>query len=124
MADPHPHTHTHDAHDHHGPDVKTYMVIFGALVVFTALSFLFNWLANRGVITHTTSFLAILTVAVIKATLVAMFFMHLKFDWGRVYFIVIPVMVLCVMMMIILLPDIVLGWTEETGPTSAEVRGP
>jgi cytochrome c oxidase subunit 4 len=102
-----------EAHDeHHGPNVKSYLVVFGALSVFTGLSFLFNSMARREppIITHTQSFLLILGVAIIKATLVGMYFMHLKFDWGRLYFLIIPAFILGTMMMIVLMPDIVLGW--------------
>jgi caa(3)-type oxidase subunit IV len=52
----------------------------------------------------------ILGVAICKAVLVAMFFMHLKFDWARLYFMIIPVMILGTMMVVVLLPDIVLAW--------------
>src|SRR5262249_8646374 len=95
-----------DAHDaHHGPDVKAYLVIFGALSVFTGLSFALYYALPRNI-----SFLAILLVAVVKATLVGMYFMHLKLDWGRLYFLIIPAFILGTMMMIVLMPDIVLGW--------------
>jgi cytochrome c oxidase subunit 4 len=100
-----------DAHEeHHGPDVKAYLVVFGALSIFTALSFVFNTMARNDTITHATSFVLILGVAVIKATLVGMYFMHAKYDWGRIYFMVIPAFILATMMMIVLMPDIVLGW--------------
>jgi caa(3)-type oxidase subunit IV len=49
-------------------------------------------------------------VAVCKAVLVGMFFMHLKYDWGKLYFIIVPISILGLMMMIVLLPDIVLAW--------------
>jgi cytochrome c oxidase subunit IV len=102
-----------DAHDkHHGPDVKAYLVIFGALSIFTALSFVFNKMARSQTITHEMSFVLILGVAVIKATLVGMYFMHAKYDWGRIYFLIIPAFVLATMMMIVLMPDIVLGWPK------------
>ena len=52
----------------------------------------------------------ILGVAIVKALCVAFIFMHLKFDWGKVYFIVIPVTVMGIMMMIVLMPDIMLAW--------------
>jgi cytochrome c oxidase subunit 4 len=56
------------------------------------------------------SFALILGVAVVKATLVGMYFMHLKLDWGRLYFLIVPAFILGTMMMIVLMPDIVLGW--------------
>jgi cytochrome c oxidase subunit 4 len=104
---------THSTESHHGPTVQLYMSIFVALCVGTALSFvIFEVL-------HHSQILAaglILLVAVVKATLVAMYFMHLKFDWSKLYFIVFPLMILTVMMIVVLLPDIVVGnygwWIE------------
>jgi cytochrome c oxidase subunit 4 len=49
-------------------------------------------------------------VAVVKATLVGMFFMHLKYEWAKLYFMIIPVFILGTMMMIVLMPDIVVAW--------------
>ena len=100
-----------DSHDaHHGPDVKAYIVVFGALSIFTLLSFVFNLAARNDVITHTRSFLLILGVAIIKATLVGLYFMHLKLDWPKTYFLIVPAFILATMMIIVLMPDIVLGW--------------
>jgi cytochrome c oxidase subunit 4 len=104
---------TEEHTEHHGPDVKAYLVVFGALSIFTALSFLFNSMARGKTITHEMSFALILGVAVIKATLVGLYFMHAKYDWGRIYFLVIPAFVLATMMMIVLMPDIVLGLPKE-----------
>jgi hypothetical protein len=36
--------------------------------------------------------------------------MHLILDWKRVYFLIVPALVLGPMLVIVLLPDIVLGW--------------
>ena len=101
-------THRPDAHSSSG--AMPYLVIFGALVVFTLVSFVVNTAVRGGTIQSTTGFTLILGVAICKAVLVAMFFMHLKFDWGRLYFMIIPVMILGTMMVIVLLPDIVLAW--------------
>ncbi len=90
----------------HGPRKKAYMTVFYALCVLTATSFLANWLLGQG----QSSMWIILAVSVVKATLVGMIFMHLNFDWSKLYGIIIPVCVMGVMMMIVLLPDIVLGW--------------
>ena len=111
MSEGHP-DHAHPFPDEHatGPNFQTYMIVFVALCIFTALSFVFNTLANYEVITHGTSVVAIVVVAVVKATCVGAIFMHLKFDWGRLYCIIIPVSIMAVMMVIVLLPDIVIGW--------------
>jgi caa(3)-type oxidase subunit IV len=101
----------HAAAGHHeSSGVKAYLVIFLALVVFTAVSFVVNFAVRNGTIQAPTGFTLILLVAVCKAVLVAMFFMHLKFDWAKLYFMIIPVLILGTMMVIVLLPDIVLDW--------------
>ncbi len=51
----------------------------------------------------------ILGVAIIKATLVAWIFMHLKWDWRLLYYLIIPAFILGAMMMVVLMPDILLG---------------
>jgi len=95
-----------EAHDvEHGPNVQAYLVVFGALSVFTGLSFAFYEMFPRNV-----SFALILLVAVVKATLVGLYFMHLKLDWPKLYFMIIPAFILATMMMIVLMPDIVVGW--------------
>ena len=111
MSDGHP-DHAHPFPDEHaaGPNFKTYMAIFFALCVFTALSFVFNELARHDIISYDASVAAIVIVAIVKALCVALIFMHLKFDFGRLYCIIIPVSIMAVMMIIVLLPDIVIGW--------------
>jgi caa(3)-type oxidase subunit IV len=99
--------------EHHAEtNAKIYLVIFAALAVFTAASFLANDAMRHEIITPYTSFALILGVAICKTVLVAMFFMHLKLDWSRLYFVIIPVMLLATMMVIVLLPDIVLSWRQ------------
>ncbi len=99
----------HVAHEHDS-GAGAYLVIFAALVVFTAVSFIVNAAVRSGSIQSTTGFTIILAVAVCKAVLVGLFFMHLRFDWSRLYFLIIPVMILGTMMVIVLLPDVVLAW--------------
>jgi caa(3)-type oxidase subunit IV len=89
-----------------GPDFALYIKVFAALTVCTALSFVANWLLGQ----NATSAGIIMVVAVIKATMVIAIFMHLKFDWSRLYFIIIPVVIMAIMMMVVLMPDIVLRW--------------
>ncbi len=100
MSDP------HENEGHHGPNVRAYLMVFGALAVCTALSFLVNAALGQNV----RSASIIMVVAVIKAVLVAMIFMHLKWDWGRLYFLIFPAFILGTMMVIVLLPDVVFAW--------------
>ncbi len=115
-------TETHDD-DSHDMRVKAYFSVFIALSIFTAVSFVANWAAHpeRAWITPHTSFAIILGVAVVKAVLVGMIFMHLKFDWGRVYFVIIPISIMAMMMMMVLMPDIVIAWQPGQEPLEPAV---
>jgi heme/copper-type cytochrome/quinol oxidase subunit 4 len=117
MAEPQ-HEHADAAHAAHDTTVafRRYMIIFVALCVFTGLSFVFNELARRDVIAHMTSVWLIVLVAIIKAVCVALIFMHLNIDWGKVYAIIVPVGIMAVMMVIVLLPDIVLSRSARPFP--------
>lgn len=110
----HGHEHGHHGHDqghaHHGPSLQLYLTIFVALSVFTIVSFIVNGAVRSESLTPETGFALILGVAVIKAVLVGMVFMHLKYDWGRLFFIIIPVSVMGVLLIVVLLPDILLAW--------------
>lgn len=97
----------HAAHEHAGPSFGMYMFVFGALCVCTAVSFIVNQIFGENNLTGAG---IIMFVAVIKATLVAGIFMHLKFDWGKLYCIILPVCIVTVMMVIILSIDSALAW--------------
>jgi cytochrome c oxidase subunit 4 len=102
MTDPH-------GHDHHGPTFGVYMTIFAALSVCTIISFLVNGLLGQ----NFQSASIIMVVAIVKATLVGMIFMHLKYDWGKLYFLILPVFVMATMMITVLMSDIVFAWHND-----------
>lgn len=107
---------TTDTHaEHHGPSTQSFLAVFGALVIFTALSFVANTAARSEAITVQTSFILILGIAVLKALLVAAWFMHLRWDWPRVYIMIVPALILGPLLVIVLLPDIVLAWKHAAG---------
>jgi len=117
----HGHNHGGDGHNHggedhvyrdpHGHEIhKAYMVVAVALCIFTAASFLVNFQVRAGHFSAETGFSLILGVAVCKAVLVGMYFMHLKFEWAKLYFMIVPAFILGVMMMLVLMPDIVFVW--------------
>jgi len=103
-------TDAHDPHAGHGPNVKAYFTVFGVLAICTLLSFVFNWMAREDIISHMMSASLIMIVAIIKAVLVATIFMHLKWDWSRVYFVICPLFILATMMIFVLMPDLLLAW--------------
>jgi caa(3)-type oxidase subunit IV len=116
MASAHP----AEAHPH-GPNVAAYFMVFGALAVFTGLSFVANLMERDGYFSKSAAFAIILGVAVVKAALVGAIFMHLKWDWGRLFFMIIPAFIIATMMIIVFLPDMVLAWhivtpQTQTGP--------
>jgi len=97
---------THGQGDHgHGNVFQQYMLVALALSVCTAASFI----VNQFVAEKTLAFVLILAVACLKAGLVGYIFMHLKWDWNMLYFLIVPVSILGVMMMIVLLPDVFFG---------------
>jgi caa(3)-type oxidase subunit IV len=106
MADTHGVEH---AADDHGAVFKAYVTVFIALSVFTAVSFVVNQIFGIG---SQTGAAIIMIVAVIKACLVGLIFMHLKWDWYKLYFMIVPAFIIGTMMIIVLLPDIVLAWNH------------
>lgn len=110
---------SHESHSHdsqaHGNPMQAYMAVFVALSVFTLVSFIANWASRQGHITPTMSFAIILGVAVVKACLVGVIFMHLKWDWPKLYFMIAPAFILAPFLVLALLPDIVLYWKHMAG---------
>jgi len=102
----------HDAahHGEHGGTLKAYMAVFAALSVFTIVSFIANSMVRAGSMAPATAFAIILGVAVIKAALVAYIFMHLKWDWRTLYFMILPAFIIAPALVLALLPDIVIYW--------------
>jgi cytochrome c oxidase subunit IV len=97
---------SHHPEQHAGPDFQAYMVVFLALSTFTAISFLVNYYVGRNM----TGLTIILAVAVVKAILVGLYFMHLVVDWVKLYFLIFPTFILAAMFITVLMPDIVLAW--------------
>jgi cytochrome c oxidase subunit 4 len=110
MTDPH---HAEHGGHHHGPTFKLYMAVAAALAVVTCVSFVVNGLVTDKTLTPVMGFIIILGVAVFKAVLVGMYFMHLKYDWGKLFFMIIPAFILATMFMVVLMPDIVLAWHND-----------
>ncbi len=111
----HGQAHDHE-HEQHIPD-STFIKVFGALLVFTAISFAANQIfaAKNPVV----NFLIIGFVACCKAFLVMYFFMHLKIDWRKVFVFLIPICILAPMVIVVLWPDMVLAWrlaSPDTAP--------
>jgi cytochrome c oxidase subunit 4 len=86
---------------HAEPTDKLYLTIAGALGVLTVISYV----ADLADLPRTALVFVVLAVAVVKATLVATYFMHLKFDWGNVKVMIIPALILSAVLVFALMPD-------------------
>jgi caa(3)-type oxidase subunit IV len=95
--------------------ISAYWVVFAALCIFTIVSFVVNYMVRQNHLTSEMGFTLILGVAVVKALLVAMIFMHLKWDWYKLYFLIVPTFVLAPMAVLALLPDLVIYWKNFYG---------
>jgi cytochrome c oxidase subunit 4 len=106
---------SHSADDaHHAAEFRAYMVVFAALSVFTVVSFVVNaWVQGDREGRALIGFVIILSVAVVKTCLVGLYFMHLKYDWGKVFFMIVPCFILAMMLVVVLLPDQVLWWKHD-----------
>ena len=86
----------HGAHDIRS-HVKTYFIIFGALMVLTGVTVGVSYL-------HLPVALAILValaVATIKGSLVAMFFMHLKGERKLIYYVLVLTVIFFIFLMFV-----------------------
>ncbi|MBI3724973.1 cytochrome C oxidase subunit IV family protein [bacterium] len=109
-AAPAAHAGEHDAHA--GPDhTKEYLQVFGALIVLTAIELAVAYvIQNKAVM-----ILGLVVLALVKAALVGLFFMHLKYEhasWvptSRIkwkYIILVPPVILACVLVFLLMPDV------------------
>jgi cytochrome c oxidase subunit IV len=105
----HPHR---EPEEPHGVTVPTphhavnYIAIFATLVVLTIVTVCVAFYRFENEVVN---LLLALLVASVKATLVAMFFMHLKFEGKLIYMIFFVPLVLCVLLIVALIPDVLHG---------------
>jgi cytochrome c oxidase subunit 4 len=85
---------------HHEPN---YMNIFWALTALTVIEVIIPLL---DLFPRTTNGMILITLAVIKATMVALYFMHLKYEKSALGWIALTPMVICVFLVFMLMPDI------------------
>jgi cytochrome c oxidase subunit IV len=80
-----------------------YLAIFVLLVVLTALTLLVSFYRFQSELVNV---LLALLVASIKATFVALYFMHLKFEGKLIYVILFVPLALCILLVVALIPDV------------------
>jgi cytochrome c oxidase subunit IV len=124
MSDSH-HGHEGGHEEHHG-STGLYLMVTGALCVLTMGSFLTYWDAFRDHVPLQARWLMMMAIAVTKASLVMLFFMHLKWEAVWKYVLTIPSIIMAIFLMLALVPDVGLRqrryseerWKNAAVPTS------
>jgi cytochrome c oxidase subunit 4 len=107
MSEPEePHGTTRAVPHHH----VNYLLIFSLLVALTILTVL---VALHRFESEAINLLLALLVACVKASLVALFFMHLKFEGKLIYTIFIVPLMLCVLLIVALIPDVLMNHPSD-----------
>ncbi len=89
-----------EAHDH--PHVN-YMRIFWTLLFLTVAEYFYAMLTQDSFVLLV---LGLMTLALVKASLVGLYFMHVKFEGKWVYAMIIPACILAALLVLALMPDI------------------
>src|SRR5437868_1865106 len=106
----------HEPEEPHGVSVPephhkvNYIAVFLTLVVLTILTVA---VAFMNLEKEWQKVLLALTIASIKASCVAFFFMHLKFEGKLIYLILIVPLMLCVLLTVALIPDVLLNHADS-----------
>lgn len=112
-------THEQEMHvESHAP----YMKIFFVLLIFTIAEYLYALVFKSAPFVWL--ILGLLTMAITKATLVGMYFMHLKFEGRWVYVMLIPAGCLAIILTTALIPDVSLQPITEENPDLEEIQVP
>ena len=95
-----------------------YLKVFGALLVLTILEYLY---AKTGLFSFFILITGLMTLAIIKASMVGWYFMHLKFEGRWVYGLLIPAGILAMILTTALVPDVAMQPKTEENPDVEDV---
>lgn len=105
---------THDQEMAVESHTSQYIKIFLVLIVFTIAEYLYaSIFANH---TFLVLVLGLMSMAIFKATLVGLYFMHLKFEGKWVYFMLVPAGLLALVLTFALVPDVAMQPITEENP--------
>src|SRR5689334_25058049 len=121
--------HGHDPHEDHGDHeaghggVGKYIAVFFALCGLTLISYLVGNSATLREKTPGIMWAMMMAVSGAKASLVILFFMHLKWEANWKYVLTVPASIMSIFLMLMLIPDIGLRyrWYSEERMLSAPV---
>src|SRR2546427_5665231 len=92
--------HAEETHDH-VVGIPTFTKVWVALLVLTGIEVLLAYLQVPTTIMLT----ALVGLSVIKAALIIAYFMHLKFERFSLFLTLFPMLIFCILMMLVFMPD-------------------
>jgi len=94
------HAATHTEETEHGT-IKSFTVVWIVLLVLTGIEVLLAYEQVQPVIMLT----ILVGLSVIKAALIIAYFMHLKFERFSLFLTLFPMLIFCILMMLVMMPD-------------------
>src|SRR5712691_11966345 len=94
------HATTHIEEAEHGT-IKSFTVVWIILLVFTGIEVLLAYEQVTPVLMLT----ILVGLSVIKAALIIAYFMHLKFERLSLFLTLFPMLIFCILMMLVFIPD-------------------
>ena len=94
------HATTHTEEAEHGT-IKSFAVIWIILLVFTAIEVLLAYEQITPIIMLT----ALIGLSFVKAALIIAYFMHMKFEKCSLFLTLFPMLIFCICMMFVMMPD-------------------
>ncbi len=105
----------HDHDDHGHGNTKMYFAVFIALCVLTTASFMTYFDFWRESVGVRAGWALMMAVSMGKASLVMLFFMHLKYEANWKYVLTIPATIMAVFLTLALIPDVGRRYSEILG---------
>jgi len=93
--------HSEAVAEHVGGTTQTFLYVWIALLVMTGIEVLLAYEQVPTLIMLT----ALLGLSIIKAALIIAYFMHLKFEKLSLFLTLFPMLVLCIILMLVFMPD-------------------
>lgn len=101
-----------------------YMAIFWWLLALTILEVIAAVAPTGGAYPHSAKAALLVAMALTKACLVALYFMHLRFETRTLGAIAVTPLVLCVFLLLMLIPDTAWLWHEATEVLESHIGAP
>jgi cytochrome c oxidase subunit 4 len=96
-----------------------YLKVWAGLAVLTAIEYFYALLLKDHFLSLV---LGLVTLALIKASMVGWYFMHLKFEKRWVYLLIVPACVMAVFLTLMLYPDMAMKPVDSDAPEEEEAQ--